>query len=66
MCEGEGCAITELDNAVNDDPLAQSPRIYAPFLVDRLERCDAIEWKGAWRLTEVGQEVLGLLVDVDD
>ncbi len=66
LCDGDGCTIDDLGTAINHDPLVQSPRVYAPFFVDRLERCDAIEWEGQWRLTDVGRDVLALLDDVED
>ncbi len=66
MCDGDGCSIDEICEAVDSDPLVQSPRIYGPFFVDRLEKCDAIEWEGVWRRTDIGAEVLGLLTDVED
>lgn len=61
MCRGEGATLEEINNAVNDDELLQDPRVYAPFFIDRLEKCDAIEWKGVWLLTDVGEEALALV-----
>lgn len=58
--------IEELNDAINFDPLAFDPRIYAPFLVDRMERAEAIEWKGTWKITEVGLQALELLAGVED
>ncbi len=66
MCAGDGCQITDLDDAVKNDPLCQDPLVLAPFFVDRLERCDAIEWKNVWQRTEIGDQVLALLDDVED
>lgn len=63
LCDGEGATLDALNEAVNDDELVQSPRIYAPFFIDRLERCDAIEWEGIWKLTDVGREALELISD---
>lgn len=62
LCSADGGAtLTELEEAVNDDPLVQSPRVYAPFFVDRLERCDAIRWTGSWKVTEIGSSVRELV-----
>jgi hypothetical protein len=62
--DANGCSLGDLSEAIDGDPLVQSPRVYAPFFVDRLEQCDAIEWKNMWYLTDVGREVLSLLDDV--
>lgn len=66
LCDGDGCSLGDLSAAIDNDPLVQSPRVYAPFFVDRLERCDAIEWEGVWRVTAVGREALDLLSGVSD
>lgn len=62
----DGAGIEELNDAINYDDLAWEPRIYAPFLVDRMEKACAIDWTGSWQLTEVGEEVLALLDGVTD
>lgn len=62
----DGAALEELNDAINYDVLSWEPRVYAPFFIDRMEKADAIEWKGTWQLTEVGNEVLALLDGVQD
>jgi hypothetical protein len=57
----KGATLAELEEAVNDDPLVQSPRVYAPFFIDRLERCDAIRWHGTWQLSYAAPDVQALL-----
>lgn len=64
-CE-EGADIEALNDAVNYDDLVWEPRLYAPFFVDRMEKADAIAWKGSWKLTEAGRDILALLDDVED
>ena len=61
MCQGQGAVLAQLEEAVDNDPLVQSPRVYAPFFLDRLERCDALDWDGTWKTTEVGAQLLSSL-----
>ena len=51
---------------VDNDPLVQKPRLYAPHFVDKLEKCDALEWRKAWFTTEIGKQGLEMLADVVD
>lgn len=44
----------------------QKPRLYAPHFVDKLEQCDALEWRKAWFTTETGKQGLEMLADVVD
>ena len=44
----------------------QKPRFYAPHFVDRLEKCDALAWKKAWCITDIGRAGLDMLADVVD
>ncbi len=67
LCAAEGGATTpDINSAVDDDPLVQKPRLYAPHFVDLLEKCDALEWRKAWYTTEVGRAGLEILADVED
>ena len=67
LCAKEGGVTTnEINAAVDDDPIAQKPRYYAPRFVDKLEKCDALAWEGAWTITEVGERALEILADVED
>ncbi len=67
LCSADGGATTpSINSAVDDDPLVQKPRLYAPHFVDKLEKCDALEWRKAWFTTEVGLEGLSMLADVVD
>lgn len=56
MCAVEvGATITALSEAVDSDPLLENPRLYAPHFIDKLAKCDALEWRDkAWRLTDIG------------
>ncbi|MCR5583788.1 MAG: hypothetical protein K6F70_09335 [Eggerthellaceae bacterium] len=53
--EPEGIAMAKLNAMLMDDPLLQNPRYYASRFLQRLERCDAMVWEGAWKTTEVGK-----------
>ncbi|MBQ6453286.1 MAG: hypothetical protein IJJ14_02890 [Coriobacteriales bacterium] len=58
FCAEEPRDKTEIDDLVDDDPLLQKPRRYSGYFVARLEKCDAMEWKGDWITTEVGKSIL--------
>lgn len=62
----EGATIKALGDAVDKDPLVQKPRLYVAHFVDKLEKCDAVEWVGSWTTTEVGRTGLEILKDVED
>lgn len=62
----EGATTPAINGKVDNDPLVQSPRLYAPHFVDKLEQCDALEWRKAWFTTETGKQGLEMLVDVVD
>lgn len=67
LCAAEGGATTPAINGkVDNDPLVQKPRLYAPHFVDKLEKCDALEWRKAWYTTEIGKQGLEMLADVVD
>ncbi|OUO86986.1 hypothetical protein B5F40_14400 [Gordonibacter sp. An230] len=67
LCSAEGGAKTpDINAAVDNDPLVQKPRFYAPHFVDKLEKCDALSWQKAWVATEVGRAGLEMLADVVD
>jgi hypothetical protein len=56
-----GTTAAALADALDADPLLQKPRYYAPRFVNLLEACEAIEWRGAWFVTELGAAALGSL-----
>lgn len=68
LCDNDtGTVIATINKHVDNDPLLKQPRMYASRFVDRLERCDALEWKDkAWHITDVGRTALELLADVED
>lgn len=42
------------------------PRYYSPLFAERLYKCDALEWRGAWYITELGRQCLESMSDVPD
>ena len=67
LCSVPGGATTKtMNDAVDGDPLVQKPRYYAPRFIDKLEKCDALAWEGAWVTTEVGKRALEILADAED
>lgn len=48
----------EMDVIVRANPITESPRRLGGYFVDRLERIEAIEWTGAWSITDIGRELL--------
>lgn len=58
----QGVPTTKLADELDGDPLLQEPRYYTPRFIDRLEKCEAIEWRGnAWHVTEVGAQFIAQL-----
>ena len=67
LCARDGGARTPaLSAAVNDHELLQHPRYFVTRFVDRLERCEALEWRGSWVATQTGLAGLEQLGDVED
>ncbi len=48
----------DIDVVVRANPITESPRRLGGYFVDRLERIEAIEWTGAWSITDIGRELL--------
>lgn len=63
MCE-DGKTVKEINAQVDDDPLVQKPRLYAPHFIDKLEKCDALEWADSWKTTEIGREGLAMVQEM--
>lgn len=64
--DASGATTPTINGVVDNDPLVQKPRLYAPHFVDKLEKCDALEWRKAWFTTEIGKQGLEMLADVVD
>lgn len=65
LCAGEeGATMTALSEAVDSDPLLEDPRLYAPHFIEKLAKCDALEWSDkAWRITDIGRRGQALVAD---
>lgn len=58
MCDGDGSSIGQIKSQVNSNPALEYPKKTAQFFMDYLDRNGAIEWDGAWKITEVGRDLL--------
>lgn len=61
MCDGDGSSINQIKQQVNSNPALEYPKKTAQFFMDYLDRNGAIEWDGAWKITEVGRSLLSHL-----
>ena len=57
LCADEaGAGTPDLSQAVDSDPLVQSPRLFAQHFTERLEKAGAVAWNGRrWKVTEAGR-----------
>ncbi|NHM13232.1 hypothetical protein [Xiamenia xianingshaonis] len=53
-----GSTLAVIGDAVDDEPVLQSPKRFATYFVDKLERAGAISWNGHWCATSAGIEYL--------
>lgn len=53
-----GVTVGQLDDFVLADPAAKSPKRYAMYFVDKLERAGAVDWEGSWVITAAGRDYL--------
>lgn len=59
LLEGSAATKREIDDAVDNHPLVQNPRLYSGYFLSNLENIDAAEWKNdKWHVTEHGLDVL--------
>jgi hypothetical protein len=61
MCEGDGSSVVQIREQVNTNPVLEYPKKSAQFFMDYLDRNGAIEWDGAWKITQVGRQLLEYL-----
>lgn len=54
----EGCTTDKLIEEVAKNPLAQKPFRHGSHFAKKLEDCDALEWQGSWKTTEIGLKAL--------
>lgn len=53
-----GATVGQLDEFVLADPVTKSPKRYAMYFVDKLERAGAVDWEGSWVITKAGRDYL--------
>ncbi len=60
LCADEdGASTPDLGDAVDSDPLVQSPRLFAQHFTERLEKAGAVAWGGRrWKITDTGRSWL--------
>ncbi|CVH78411.1 hypothetical protein BN3658_01500 [Coriobacteriaceae bacterium CHKCI002] len=58
---------SDIDQVIDAHPLVQNPRLFSGYFLGELERIDAMEWDGAWRITKRGSALLAdLSADGED
>ncbi len=67
LCATEGGAtVAALGAAVDSAPIMKSPKhLYVQYFIDQMEKCDAITWERAWKITDVGRTALAELDGVE-
>jgi hypothetical protein len=59
MCaEDGGKTKNEIADEIDADPLLQEPRRWCQYFIEKLKDANAIEWKEAWVITDIGAELL--------
>ena len=59
MCaEDGGKTKNEIADEIDADPLLQEPRRWCQYFIEKLKDANAIEWKDAWVVTDIGMELL--------
>ena len=62
----EGATRDAMYDALEPTLEKMKPRYYSPLFAERLYKCDAIEWRGAWYITELGRQCLESMKEVPD
>lgn len=56
LCDCEsGCSIDQLSKKIDENPVAKADKRKASYYVERLEKCNGLEWEGSWKTTEFGK-----------
>lgn len=58
LCSDEKKSSKEIEDAIDIHPSLQSPKKYAHYFVEKLERVGALVWSGKWETTKAGNSVL--------
>lgn len=49
----------DLEAMLDAEPVLESPKVYASYFIEALERAGGLEWSGRWRTTQAGKEITG-------
>ena len=60
----DGASAQLLADLVDSDPLLEKPRRWSSFFTKRLEDCESINWRGAWKITEIGRKAQAILSEI--
>ena len=60
----EGASAQFLADLVDSNPLLLKPRRWSSFFTKRLEDCESINWRGAWKITGIGRKAQGILAEI--
>ena len=58
-----GATVGQLDPYILADEAAKSPKRYATYFMDKLERAGAVDWQGSWVITAAGRDYLAETVE---
>ena len=59
FCSEEGGRnVLQIDELIKDAPLLQHPRKYGGYFIERLEKCEALIWKGTWITSPLGKTII--------
>lgn len=58
-----GATVGQLDPYILADEAAKSPKRYATYFMDKLERAGAVDWQGSWVITAAGRDYLAEAVE---
>ena len=63
-CASDGASAQLIADLVDSQPVLQNPRRWSSFFTKRLEDCDCINWRGGWKITDLGYQALGVLAEI--
>lgn len=59
MVSADGGATTsQLNGAIDSDPLCEKPRRFCGYFIDKLETSGLVEWRDAWVITDLGRKAM--------
>lgn len=59
MCSAEGGAnLKDLNAEIDPDPVLTEPRLFCTYFLNKLENAGGLVFRGAWKITSAGKDVL--------